>query len=325
MNLPTPTLRWGILGCARITRRGLIPGIADSSGSRLVALASRDRKTAESWASEFGIERAYGSYEELIADSSVQAVYIPLPNEMHADWVERASAAGKHVLCEKPLALDVAEAEAMAAHCERDGVILMEAFMWSHQPRVAALRKLVADGAIGDLRLIRVSFSFPIDMSDWRLDSRRGGGALWDIGTYGVSTARIFAGCEPSTILARARFGESGVDLSLAATLEFPNGVLAQIDCSFEQPFRCTYELVGTKGTINVPDAYLPPEHPSAILRNNDAETPQTLTFDGRNQYAAMVDAFAASVAAGKLVDPCENGVEQMRTLDAILAACREK
>ena len=323
MTPTTPPLRWGILGCARITRRGLIPGIAESSGSRLVALASRDQTTAESWAREFGVERAYGSYEQVIADPSVQAVYVPLPNEMHAEWVERACAAGKHVLCEKPLALDAAEAASMVAQSQRAGVILMEAFMWPHQPRVAAIRKLVADGAIGDLRLIRASFSFPIDMSDWRLDAGRGGGALWDIGTYGASTARLFAGCEPSAIRARARFGESGVDLSLAATLEFPNGILAQVDCSFEQPFRCTYELVGTKGTINVPDAYLPPEHPSATLHTTAGKTPQVLTFDGRNQYAAMVDAFAASVAAGRLVDPCEDGLAQMRALDAILAACR--
>lgn len=211
----------------------------------------------------------------------------------------------------------------MVAQCHRAGVILMEAFMWPHQPRVATLRKLVADGAIGELRLIRSSFSFPIDMSDWRLDANRGGGALWDIGTYGASTARLFACSEPSAIRARARFGKSGVDLSLAATLEFSNGILAQIDCSFEQLFRCTYELVGTKGAINVPDAYLPPESPTATIRTTDDEAPRTLTFDGRNQYAAMVDAFAASVAEGKLVDPCEDGLAQMRTLDAIVAACR--
>jgi D-xylose 1-dehydrogenase (NADP+, D-xylono-1,5-lactone-forming) len=318
-----PSLRWGILGCARITRRGLVPGIAKSSGSRLVALGSRDLATAESWAREFGVDRAYGSYEEVIADPNVQAVYVPLPNEIHREWVERAATAGKHVLCEKPLALDAVEAEAMVEHCRRAGVILIEAFMWPHQPRAAVLRKLVNDGAIGDLRLIRSSFSFPIDMTDWRLDASRGGGALWDVGCYGVSTARYFAESEPTAIRARAHFGETGVDLSVAATLEFPGHVLAQIDCSFEQPFRCTYELVGTRGVIEVPDAYLPPAQPVAYLRKPDA-APETLTFDGRNQYAAMVDAFAASVAAGQLVDPCEDGLMQMRALDAILAACRD-
>ena len=318
-----PSLRWGILGCARITRRGLIPGIAESAGSRLVALASREHATAQAWANEFSVDRAYGTYAGLLGDPDVQAVYIPLPNEMHAKWVERAAAAGKHVLCEKPLALDTRQAETMVAQCRASGVLLMEAFMWRHQPRVEALRKLVADGAIGDLRLISASFSFPIDLSDWRLDANRGGGALWDIGTYGVSTARLFAGGEPTSIRARARFGASGVDLSLAATLEFRGGVLAQIDCSFEQPYRCTYELVGSHGTIRVPEAYVPSQHPSATIGSTESSEPRTLMFDGRNQYAAMVDAFAASVAVGKLVDPCEDGLEQMRVLDAVLAACR--
>ncbi len=320
---PKP-LNWGVLGCARITRRGLIPGIAGSSGSRLVAIGSRDMTTAKAWADEFSIPRAYGSYDEVLNDPEVQAVYIPLPNELHRPWAERAADAGKHVLCEKPLALDAEDAEAMVAHCQRKGVILMEAFMWPHQPRTAAIRRIVDSKAIGDLRLIRSSFSFPIDPTDWRLDPKRGGGALWDVGCYGVSTARLYARAEPISILARAHFSVSGVDMSLATTLEFPDGVLAQIDCSFEQPFRCVYELVGTKGVIEVPSAYLPPEHPTAIQRIDDGDplstdAPQTLTFDGRNQYASMVDAFALSVEQGKLVDPAEDGLAQMKTLEAIL------
>jgi xylose dehydrogenase (NAD/NADP) len=320
---PPPPLRWGILGCARITRRGLIPGIAESSGSKLVALASRDLATAKAWAEEFGVDRAYGAYEDVISDPSVDAVYVPLPNELHREWVERAAAAGKHVLCEKPLALNASDAAAMVAFCRKSHVTLIEAFMWPHQPRTLAIKSLLNEGAIGDLRLIRVSFSFPIDMTDWRLDATRGGGALWDIGCYGVSAARLYAGSEPSSIRARAHFGPTGVDLSLGATLQFPNDVLAQIDCSFEQAFRCTYELVGTKGTIHVPDAFLPPDKPTALIRRENPSEPEILTFEGRNQYAAMVDAFAASVAANQLVWPCEDGLAQMQTLDAILTACR--
>src|SRR3954471_877627 len=243
-------LRWGILGCARITRRGLIPGLRDSSSSMLHALASRDRATAQAWASEFQVPRAHGNYQELIDDPEVEAVYIPLPNELHKTWVLAAADAGKHVLCEKPLALDAAEARAMVEHCRARGVVLMEAFMWRHQPRTAALRHLVDEGAIGTLRLIRSSFSFSIDPGDWRLDQARGGGALWDIGCYGVSTARLFAGSEPESIKAQARFGPSGVDMSLTANLRFPGGVLGLIDCSFEQPFRCVYELIGSRGVI---------------------------------------------------------------------------
>jgi predicted dehydrogenase len=317
-----PKLRWGILGCARITRRGLVPGIRASSLGELHALSSRDLATARAWAEEFSVPRAYGSYEELVADPKVDAIYIPLPNELHRAWVIAAADAGKHVLCEKPLALDAAEARAMAEHCRSRGVVLMEAFMWRHQPRTARIRQLVAEGAIGELRLVRSSFSFPIEPGDWRLDPARGGGALWDVGCYGVSTARLFAGGEPEACRAVARFSPAGVDLSLAASLRFPNGVLGQIDCSFEQPFRCSYELVGTGGVIEVPDAYLPPARPIARLRT--ADTAKDLVFDGRNQYGEMVDALARAVAdGGRLPELAEDGVAQMVALDAVLADAR--
>jgi xylose dehydrogenase (NAD/NADP) len=324
MTEPTPDrpLRWGILGCARITRRGLIPGIERSETGRLVALASRDAATARAWAEEFGIPKCYGTYQELINDHEIDAVYIPLPNELHRPWTAAAADAGKHVLCEKPLALDAAEAEAMVTHCRERGVMLMEAFMWRHQPRTAENCRLFADGTIGELRLIRVSFSFPIDPGDWRLDPNRGGGALWDIGTYGVSTARLFAGGEPVAVRSLMQAGSTGVDLSLTAELGFASGVLAIIDCSFEQPFRCTYELIGTTGRIEVPDAFLPPDRPLARLIA--ADSTREIAFDGLNQYAAMVDAFGRSVALGHLIAPAEDGQAQMRVLGAIqAAACR--
>ena len=249
-----------------------------------------------------------------------------MPNELHRPWVLAAADAGKHVLCEKPLALDVREAALMVEHCRRRGVLLMEAFMWRHQPRTRELRALVNGGAIGELRLIRSSFSFPIAPGDWRLDPTRGGGALWDVGCYGVSAARFFAGNEPVAARAIAHFGPDGVDMSLGAILEFPGGVLAAIDCSFEQPYQCRYELVGTRGVIEVPDAYLPPARgkPTARLRtigtgsDSDLDQIQTLEFEAVDQYAGMVDAFASSVAAGRLVDPAEDGLAQMTVLDQI-------
>ena len=317
-----PKLRWGILGCARITRRGLIPGIQGSKTGTLEALASRNHATARQWAAEHGIPRAYGSYEEVLADPHVDAIYIPLPNELHKLWVLTAADAGKHVLCEKPLALDANEAREMVAHCASRKVKLMEAFMWRHQPRTDALVKMIYDGAIGELRLIRSSFSFPIDPGDWRLDPARGGGALWDVGCYGISTARLFAGAEPDAVRSFARFGPTGVDLSLTAELRFPRGVLGLIDCSFEQPFRCCYELVGTQGSIDVPDAYLPPETPMARLTNTDGSH-RELKFDGLNQYAAMVDAFAAAVRTGASSPPSESGLAQMEVLNAVSAAAR--
>jgi len=316
------------MGCARITRRGLIPGIRASKTGTLVSLASRQQATARAWAQEFGVPRVHGSYQALLDDSEIDAVYIPLPNELHKPWVIAAADAGKHVLCEKPLALDAGEAALMVEHCRKRGVILMEAFMWRHQPRTLRLLEMVRGGAIGTLRLVRSSFSFPIEGDDWRLDQARGGGALFDVGCYGVSTARLFAGNEPERAHALAHVGVSGVDLSLTAGLEFPGGLLAEIDCSFEQPYRCSYELVGSQGVIEVPDAYLPPgqRKPTAVLRTlgsrsdsgAGADLIRTLEFDPVDQYAAMVDAFAASAASGRLVEPAEDGLAQMMVLDLL-------
>jgi predicted dehydrogenase len=324
-------LRWGILGCARISRRGLIPGISASADGTLLALASREPARARAWAEEFSIPKYVRSYEELLADRDVDAVYIPLPNELHAPWTMAAADAGKHVLCEKPLALDAAEARRMVEHCRARGVLLMEAFMWRHQPRSLALRERLAGGAIGELSLIRSSFSFPIEPHDWRLDPARGGGALWDVGCYGVNTARFFTGAEPLSVHAHGHFGPAGVDMTLTATLRFPGDVLAAIDCSFDQPYRCASELVGTKGVIEVPDAYLPPARPIARLRTigrasdsgSASDSSEELAFAATNQYAAMVDAFAQSVADGHLADPAEDGFAQMVTLEAILKSAK--
>jgi len=300
----------------------LIPGIQGSQTGTLAAIGSRDAATAKVWASEFGISRAYGSYKDLLADPGVDAVYLPLPNELHKEWVFAVADAGKHILCEKPLSLDVGEAREMVDYCVSRGVILMEAFMWRHQPRTAALLKLVRDGGLGALRLIRSSFSYVVDPGDWRLDGLRGGGALWDVGCYGVNTTRLFAGAEPETVRAVAHFGVSGVDLSLSAEMLFPGGVIGLVDCSFEQAFRCSYEVVGTKGVVEVPDAYLPPERPLARL-TRDGST-EELVFEGTNQYSAMVDAFTEAVElGGRVKPPAEDGLAQMVVLDAVLKAAR--
>jgi xylose dehydrogenase (NAD/NADP) len=323
MNSATAKLRWAILGCARISRRGLIPGILESHTGTLALLASRRAEAAREWAAEFGIPRTAGSYEAAIEDPAIDAVYIPLANEEHAPFVKAAADAGKHILCEKPLALDAAEAREMAEYCRAKGVILMEAFMWRHQPRTKALLADIQAGRIGELRLIRSSFSFPIDPADWRLDPERGGGSLWDVGCYGVSTARLFAGQEPDDIRGHARFSERGVDMTLAATLKFPSGTIGVIDCSFEQPFRCVYELVGSAGSVIVPDAYLPGAAPKAQFFDLDGKLVEEVVYDGRNQYACMVDAFAEGVRTGVLPAPAEDGLAQMEALDGVLAACR--
>jgi predicted dehydrogenase len=317
----TEEITWGILGCARITRRGLIPGIQGSQTGRLAALASRDGDKARRWATEFGIPKAYSSYEDLLRDRDITAVYLPLPNELHLPWTLRAAAAGKHVLCDKPLGLNVAEAEEMVAECRRRGVVLMEGFMWRHHPRTTKVVELVRAGRIGDVRLVRCSFSFDIDRDDWRLDPRRGGGALWDVGCYGVNTCRLICDAEPLDVTGTARWWPSGVDMTLVATLRFPNGAIGQIDCSFELPYRCHFEVVGTRGAIEVPDAYVPGDSPAVVVRCG--ESAERLTVPASNQYAAMVDHFSRCVAAGRTEGPAEDGLTNMRVLDAVLAAAR--
>ena len=309
-----PKLRWGILGCARITRRGLIPGIRESLSSTLQAIASRDLATAKARAEEFGVPRLWFLPTSARRPRSRRDLH-PAPQRAAQVLDSRGGRRGQTRALREAAGAGLRTRRSVAVHnCQKHGVILMEAFMWRHQPRTLEIRKQVVGGAIGELRLIRASFSFPMQGDDWRLDPAPGGGALWDVGCYGVSTARLFAGAEPQKLQAFAHFGDTGVDLSLSALLEFPGGLVATIDCSFEQPFRCVYELVGTRGVIEVPDAYLPPakEKPTAAAADDRLglepghgwrRSPDT-QFEPIDQYAAMVDAFARSVAADSWKTP---------------------
>ena len=319
----TRPVRFGILGCGRITRRGLVPGIVESPVAELTALASLRPGVAAELARECGHPKAYESYEAVIHDPNVDAVYVPSTGESHRHWTIEAARAGKHVLCEKSLALNVAEAEEMIAVCEKSGVILQEAFMWRHHPRTKKTKELLAAGAIGELRLICAHFSFDIDRSDWRLDPKRGGGAVWDIGCYGVNSSRHFAGAEPTSSHSRARFYETGADMTMQIALQFPRGCLANIDCSFEAPFRCEVELVGTKGAITIPDAFLPPPEAKLFVRQGvEPNSPiEPILFPKANQYAEQVTDFCQSVAAKKLLAPAENGLANMRVLETALVA----
>jgi predicted dehydrogenase len=309
-------LRLGILGCARIVRRAIVAAARKSQLVEITALAGRNGATAAAWAAEFGIPKHYDSYEALIADPHVDAVYIPLPNELHRPWTERAAAAGKHVLCEKPLALDVADALPMVEACNRAGVVLMEAFMWRHHPRVKQALKSLHDGTLGELRLVKMDFSFDIDRTDWRLDPARGGGALYDLGCYGINMARTFCGAEPSEIIARAKCFSSGADSTMGITLRFPNDAIALLDCSFECPYRNRFEIVGTKGAIEFPDGVLPPEAATLVVRT--ASGVNAVGVPVADQYTAMLDCFARSIQAKQLEPPAEDGLANMRVLEAV-------
>jgi xylose dehydrogenase (NAD/NADP) len=261
---------WGILSTANINRL-VLPGARASERVEVVAVASRDGARAEAYAREHGIERAHGSYEALLADPGVEAVYISLPNSLHVEWSLRALDAGKHVLCEKPLSRRAAEVEQAFDAAERVDRILMEAFMYRHNPQTKRLKELVDEGAIGRLRLVRAAFSFPlVDPANVRLAAGLDGGSLMDVGCYCVSGSRLLAG-EPELVYGEQVVGESGVDIAFAGTMRFPGDVVAQFDSGLAVPVRDELEAIGEEGSVFLDD----PWHcrtPALLLRRAGGE-----------------------------------------------------
>ena len=263
-------MRLGILSTARINRL-LLAGAGRTDRVEVTAVASRERSRAESYAREHGIERAYTSYEELLEDRSLDAVYIPLPNSMHVDWSVRALEAGKHVLCEKPLSRRPDDVERAFDAADRAGRILAEAFMFRHNPQTARLVALVEDGAVGRLRLVRAAFSFTIvGEANIRLAAELDGGALMDVGSYCVSGARLLAG-EPEEVFG-ASVEERGVDTVFAGTLVFPGELFAQFDCGFRLPLRDELEVVGSDGSIFLDDPWHCRRPVIEVRREGDVE-----------------------------------------------------
>ncbi len=318
-------LRLGILGCGRIVQRRMLPALQGLEAVTVAAIASERDGIAKEIAGQFGIPKTYQNYEDLLKDPEIDAVYIPCSGDLHERWTVAASAHGKHVLCEKPLASSLEEAENMVDACETDGVILMEAFMWRHHPRAQRVKELIEEGTIGNLRLMNISFSFDIDRNDWRLDPHRGGGAMGDLGCYGVNCSRFMTDLEPTEINASARWGETGVDMTMRIGLTFPDDILANIDCSFELPFRCRAEFVGDGGRILLNHAFQPHEDSTIHLwkSTNNEEPEEILTCEDVNQYAAQVQHFCKSIEAGKLLPPAENGLQNMRIMYEVLESAR--
>jgi D-xylose 1-dehydrogenase (NADP+, D-xylono-1,5-lactone-forming) len=243
-------VRWGILSTARINA-AVIPPLRESPDSELIAVGSRTQERADTYARQWRIPRVYGSYEALLEDPDVEAIYISLPNGPHIEWSIRCLEAGKHVLCEKPLTRSPDEVERAFDVADRAGLLLMEAFMYRHHPQTSRLVELVRAGAVGELRQIRASFSFQIEGANVRLEPELAGGALMDVGCYCVSGSRLLAG-EPESVSAHQVVGPSGVDLRLTGTLVFPGGVHAQIDCAFDLPLRQSLEVFGSEGSLRI-------------------------------------------------------------------------
>ncbi len=321
-------LRWGVLGCARIASRALLPAMSRSRNSELTALASRDLKRAQTVAEEYAIPTACSPYDRVLEDPSVEAVYIPLPNDMHREWALRAIEAGKHVLCEKPLGLNAQEAQEIAEAAQKAGVQLMEGIMYRFHPRSRKIKSLADEGAIGEPKLVHAAFTFAYeDLDDYRYDPERGGGALMDVGIYGVSLARWIFGTEPETVVASADYGPTGIDLTTVALMRFSDGRLATVQASFGTALQMTYSIVGTEGAIELPhDAFVPKEGDTTFqLRGEEDEKGQVEIVPGVDQYQLMVEHFADAVLEGvKLELPPQESVNNMRVMDAVALSARE-
>ena len=309
-------MRLGLLSTANINRM-VLAGAAATDAVDVVAVASRDAERAEAYAGEHGIERAHGSYEALLEDSELDAVYVSLPNSLHVEWSIRALEAGKHVLCEKPLARRPAEVERAFDAAERAGRVLAEAFMYRHHPQTARVAELVRDGAIGRLAAIRAAFSFPLaDATNVRMRPELDGGALMDVGCYCVSGARLLAG-EPERVAGAQVLASTGVDLTFAGVLGFAGGVVATFHSSMALPSHQQLEALGTEGSLLVQAPWRVDFGGDVLLTRGGAT--ERVAVDEADSYRLELEDFAAAAAGER--QPLlgrEDALGQARTIEAL-------
>ena len=323
----TERLRWGVLSTANIGQIAIIPGIQASTFGKVEVLASRVLEKARDAARSLGIGRVVGSYEALLEDPDVDAIYIPLPNSMHAEWTIRAAEAGKSVLCEKPLATSTADVRRQIDACTKHGVGLMEGFMYRFHPQTRRVQELVASGVIGQVREVRAHLSVNImrtrDPGNIRYRDNLGGGALLDMGCYTVNISRMIFGREPERVMGRMLVDpELGVDTRASGILEFAEGI-SMVSCSFAADGQGTYTIVGTEGTIEVPRGILPGLGTRAaqgliVVIDSNGNRREEL-FDPTDQYRNMVDAFAEAVLNKRPVPfPPEDSLNNLKVLEAL-------
>ena len=326
-------MNFGVLSTANIGRAAVVPAIRETDHD-LLAVASRDADSAEAFADEFGIPRAYGSYDELLADDELDAVYNPLPNALHAEWTKKAADAGLHILCEKPLAVDAAEAREVGEYCDERGVTLMEAFMYRYHPRTERVAEIVRE-ELGEVRSVKSTFQFPMDdPENVRLDPDLAGGSLMDVGCYAVSAARLLLG-EPDRAYATTHdAGDYGVDTKLAGVLEYdggPNagnasgktsvgaGATAEVSCGFETHDTQWYRVEAEDGWLEARGAFVPRGDDGVEIEYEVDGRHAVETFDPTDQYRLEVDHFAACVESGESPrTDADEAVRNMATIDAL-------
>jgi predicted dehydrogenase len=298
MNMPTQPLRWGLLSTARINKALFTP-LRTSKRNRLLAVASRSQEKADAYAHEKRIQRAYGSYEALLADPEIDVIYNPLPNHLHAEWTIKAVEAGKHVLCEKPLALSLDEVDAMAAAAERHSRVVAEALMYRTHPQTLKVKQLVDSGKLGKVKVVRGSFTYDETPSDsYRRNPEMGGGGLWDVGSYPLSYMRMILAAEPLEVFGWQVTGPTGVDEMFAAQLRFTGDVYAQFDCSVKIPYHTFMEIVGDEGTLNVPNPFNLGARETLYLTKSGKT--EAITVKGPGPYFSEVEDMADAILLGK-------------------------
>jgi predicted dehydrogenase len=320
------TLRFGVLSTARIGVTRVIPALQRSQRCEVVAIASRDEDRANTAAQQLGIATSHSSYEALLADPDVDAVYNPLPNHLHAPWTLAAAEAGKHVLCEKPLAMDAAEAQHMVEGCREAGVVLVEAFMYRMHPQWVRVRELIADGTLGELRAVHSVFSYHnTDPDDIRNIADYGGGGLMDIGCYCIDVSRMLLGGEPVAARGEVQIDPTfGTDVLATGLLRFDGDRHAAFTCATQAAPEQSVHVIGSAGTLTVEWPFVPP-HDAPVrlhLRTDGPGDPgETIEIPAGDQYALQGDAFAATVLDGADPSvPWDNGPNNLKVIEAIRA-----
>jgi predicted dehydrogenase len=309
-------LNWGLLSTARINR-ALIKPLRASKRTRLLAVASRSISSAESYAREWNIPRAHGSYEALLADPEIDVIYNSLPNYLHAEWTIKALHAGKHVLCEKPFALTLAEVDAMTQAAHETGKVLEEAFMYRHHLQTLKVKEIVDSGILGKLQLIKGAFSFPLTHEgDIRLKKETGGGSIWDVGCYPISYARMIVGAEPVEVFGWQVIGQGEVDETFVGQMRFENGVHAQFDSGFNSSSRSMIEIVGTDASLSIPHPFKPGKASEIYLSRGNKQ--KTIKIKSHELYLGEVEDMCDAILHGKA--PRISLEDSRKNIAAILA-----
>lgn len=320
-------VRWGVLSTAKIAVKQVIPAMQQGRFSEVVAIASRNKDKAERVAEELDIERTYGSYEELLASDEVDAIYNPLPNHLHVNWSIKSLQAGKHVLCEKPVALSSVEAQQLLFEAQKyPGLKVMEAFMYRHHPRWIKARELIQGGAIGELKTVRTFFSYyNDDPENIRNKPEMGGGSLMDIGCYCISVPRFLFGLEPVRVLGSMEMDpDLYIDRTTSGIMEFPSGS-ATFTCSMQLAPHQSVEIFGTKGRMAIPVPFNPPTETPTVINLFTEEESGEIGIDACNQYTIQGDLFSEAILKDKEVPTkLEDAIANMKVVDAIVKSSKE-